>query len=150
MDILEYIKINKPEISNHKDAKESSILNQLEITINDYLTGSKINLFEEIKKIDVLLDLKNKFKTDFSQKVLNSLIKIRHGESTTYSDIAKKINSKAYRAVGSVLKNNPLPLVIPCHRVIKKDGKIGGFMGKMDEDWQINLKRSLLRIEGIL
>ena len=145
-----YIKSNKFEISNQKDAKECSILNQLENMINDYLTGNKIDLFEEIKSMDVLLDLKSKFKTDFSQKVINSLIKISPGESTTYSDLAKKINSKAYRAVGSVLRNNPLPLIIPCHRVIKKDGKIGGFMGKMDEDWQINLKRSLLRIEGFM
>jgi len=147
---LEYIKINKFEISNHKDAKESSILNQLENTINDYLMGTKIDLFEKMKSIDVLLDFKNKFKTDFSVSVINSLIKTRPGESTTYSDLAKKINSKAFRAVGSVLRNNPLPLIIPCHRVIKKDGKIGGFMGKMDEDWQINLKRSLLRIEGFM
>ena len=148
--ILEYIKINKFEVSNHKDAKECSILLQLENAINDYLTGTEIDLFEEMKSMDILLDISNLFKTDFSQKVINSLIKIRPGESTTYSDLAKKINSKAYRAVGSVLRNNPLPLIIPCHRVIKKDGKIGGFMGKMDEDWQINLKRSLLRIEGIL
>jgi len=147
---LEYIKIKKFEISNHKDAKERSTLLQLENVINDYLTGTKIDLFEEMKSIDVLLDLKNKFKTDFSVSVINALIKIRPGESTTYSALAKKVNSKAYRAVGSVLRNNPLPLIIPCHRVIKKDGKIGGFMGKMDDDWQINLKRSLLRIEGIL
>ncbi len=147
---MEYIKTNKFDISNYKDAKERSILNQLENAINDYLTGTKIDLFEEMKSMDVLLDLKNKFKSDFSQKVINSLIKIRPGESTTYSDLAKKMNSKAYRAVGSVLRNNPLPLIIPCHRVIKKNGKLGGFMGKMDEDWQINLKRSLLRIEGFM
>ena len=147
---MEYIKIKKFEIFNYKDANERSILNQLENAINDYLTGTIIDLFEEMRSMDVLLDLKNIFKTDFSQKVINSLIKIRPGESTTYYDLAKTINSKAYRAVGSVLRNNPLPLIIPCHRVIKKDGKIGGFMGKMDEDWQINLKKSLLRIEGIL
>ena len=147
---MEHIKINEFEISNHKDVKESSILSQLENAINDYLMGTKIDLFEEMKSIDVLLDISNLFKTDFSQKVINSLIKVRSGESTTYSAIAKQINSKAYRAVGGVLRNNPLPLIIPCHRVIKKNGKIGGFMGKMDEDWQINLKRSLLRIEGIL
>jgi len=147
---LAYIKTNKFEISNQKDAKERSILNQVENAINDYLTVIKIDLFEDMKSMDVLLDISNLFKTDFSRKIINSLIKIRPGESTTYSDLAKKINSKAYRAVGSVLRNNPLPLIIPCHRVIKKDGKIGGFMGKMDEDWQINLKRSLLRIEGIL
>ncbi len=135
-------------MSNHKDDKERSILLQLENAINDYLTGIIIDLFEEMKSMDVLLDLRNKFKTDFSQKVINSLIKIRPGESTTYSDIAKKINSKAYRAVGSVLRNNPLPLIIPCHRVIKQNGKLGGFMGQMDEDWGTNLKRSLLKIEG--
>ena len=147
---MEYIKINKFEISNYKDVKERSILNQLENAINDYLTGTNIDLFEEMKSIDVLIDLKNKFKTDFSVSVINSLIKTKPGESTTYSNLAKKINSKAYRAVGTVLRNNPLPLIIPCHRVIKKDGKIGGFMGKMDEDWQITLKRSLLRIEGFM
>ncbi|GAI99368.1 unnamed protein product, partial [marine sediment metagenome] len=57
---MEYIKTNKFEISNQKDAKERSILNQLENAINDYLTGIKIDLFEEMKSMDVLLDIKNK------------------------------------------------------------------------------------------
>ena len=86
----------------------------------------------------------------FSEKILNALIDIKPGELTTYSELAEKIKSKAYRAVGGVLKNNPLPLIIPCHRVIKKDGSIGGFMGKMNKAWQTNLKKNLLEIEGIL
>jgi methylated-DNA-[protein]-cysteine S-methyltransferase len=80
--------------------------------------------------------------------VLKALLKVKPGDITTYSELAKSINSKAFRAVGGVLRNNPLPLIIPCHRVIRQDRKLGGFMGHMEENWQINLKRSLLKIEG--
>ena len=73
---------------------------------------------------------------------------VNYGEITTYSDIGRNIGSKAYRAIGNVMKNNPLPLIIPCHRVIKKNGDLGGFMGKMDKVWQTNLKLNLLKIEG--
>ena len=147
-DILKYIKEIDLKISKEKSDKEQSILNQLQNSINDYLTDGKIELFEKMKDMDILLDLKKNFKSDFSEKVLHALINVKPGELTTYSELAKKINSKAYRAIGGVLKNNPLPLIIPCHRVIKKDGKIGGFMGKMNNEWQIQLKRSLLKIEG--
>jgi len=147
-DILKYIKEFDLKISKDKSDKEQSILIRLRNSINEYLTDGKIELFKKIKDMDILLDLKNNFKSDFSEKVLHALINIKPGELTTYSDLAEKINSKAYRAIGGVLKNNPLPLIIPCHRVIKKDGKIGGFMGKMNNEWQIQLKRSLLEIEG--
>ncbi len=73
---------------------------------------------------------------------------VNYGEITTYSDIGRNIGSKAYRAIGNVMKNNPLPLIIPCHRVIKKNGDLGGFMGKRDKEWQTNLKLNLLKIEG--
>ncbi|MBY9014515.1 MAG: MGMT family protein [Candidatus Lokiarchaeota archaeon] len=116
--------------------------------INAFLKDGKTDLFKSLKEIGILFDLDNTFNTPFSESVLKALLKTKPGEITTYSDLAKRINSKAYRAVGGVLRNNPLPLVIPCHRVIKKDGTLGGFMGKMDEDWQTNLKRSLLKIEG--
>ncbi len=116
--------------------------------INAYLKDGKINLFKTLKEMGISFDLDDKFNTPFSKSVLKALLKIKPGEITTYSDLAKSINSKAYRAVGGVLRNNCLPLIVPCHRVVKKDGKLGGFMGKMDEDWQTNLKRSLLKIEG--
>lgn len=73
---------------------------------------------------------------------------VKYGEIITYSDIGNKVVSKAYRAIGNVLRKNPLPLIIPCHRVIKKNGETGGFMGKMDNKWQQNLKMDLLKIEG--
>ena len=116
--------------------------------INGYLKDGKTNLFRTLKEMDISFDLDDKFNTPFSERVLKALLKIKPGEITTYSNLAKTINSKAYRAVGGVLRNNPLPLIIPCHRVIKQDGKLGGFMGKMDGDWQANLKRSLLKLEG--
>ena len=116
--------------------------------INAYLKDGKINLFKTLKEMGISFDLDDKFNTPFSKSVLKALLKIKPGEITTYSDLAKSINSKAYRAVGGVLRNNYLPLIVPCHRVVKKDGKLGGFMGKMDKDWQTNLKRSLLKIEG--
>ncbi len=149
VDILKYINEFDLKISKDKSDKEQSILTQLQYSINEYLTDGKIELFKKMKDIGILLDLKNHFKSDFSEKVLHALINIKPGELTTYSELGERINSKAYRAIGGVLKNNPLPLIIPCHRVIKKDGKIGGFMGKMNNEWQIHLKRSLLEIEGI-
>ena len=116
--------------------------------INAYLKDGKINLFKTLKEMGISFDLDDKFNTPFSKSILKALLKIKPGEITTYSDLAKSINSKDYRAVGGVLRNNCVPLIVPCHRVVKKDGKLGGFMGKMDKDWQTNLKRSLLKIEG--
>lgn len=66
--------------------------------------------------------------TDFQLRVLEETAKIPFGQTRTYSWIAKRIGSpNAQRAVGSALKNNPYPLVIPCHRVIKSTGDIGQY-----------------------
>jgi len=144
------VKEKKLKFADNNDQKESSILLEMQAIINAYLKDGKTDLFKALKEMGILFDLDDRFNTPFSESVLKALLKIKPGEITTYSDLAKIINSKAYRAVGGVLKNNPLPLIIPCHRVIKKDGTLGGFMGKMDKDWQTNLKRSLLKIEGNL
>ncbi|MHB0946290.1 MAG: methylated-DNA--[protein]-cysteine S-methyltransferase [Sedimentisphaerales bacterium] len=64
----------------------------------------------------------------FAQKVLKTCTKIPPGQTITYSELAKKAGfPKAARAVGSVLAKNKLPLIIPCHRVVRADGKIGNF-----------------------
>ena len=63
---------------------------------------------------------------------------------STYSDIAKSLGSKAYRAVGNAMANNPRPISVPCHRIIRSDGSLGGYaLG-------INKKIQLLKKEGIL
>jgi len=142
------VKAKKLKLADENDQKVFSILLEMQDIINAYLKDGKTDLFKALKEMGISFDLDDKFNTPFSESVLKALLNIKPGEITTYSDLAKSINSKAYRAVGGVLRNNPLPLIIPCHRVIKKDGKLGGFMGKMDKDWQTNLKRSLLKIEG--
>jgi methylated-DNA-[protein]-cysteine S-methyltransferase len=142
------MKDKKLKLAENNNQKGYPILLKMQNIINTYLKDGKTNLFKALKEMGISFDLDDKFNTPFSESVLKALLKIKPGEITTYSDLAKRINSKAYRAVGGVLRNNPLPLIIPCHRVIKKNGKLGGFMGKMDKDWQTNLKRSLLEIEG--
>ncbi|MBY9007966.1 MAG: MGMT family protein [Candidatus Lokiarchaeota archaeon] len=91
-----------------------------------------------------------KFKTRFSKNVIFWILNnLKYGEVISYSDIGRNINSKAYRAIGSILKNNPYPFIIPCHRVIKNNGTIGGFMGKSEESWETNLKKKILILEGL-
>jgi methylated-DNA-[protein]-cysteine S-methyltransferase len=84
-------------------------------------------------------------KKQFKDKVLTLVKQIPKGKITTYKIIANKLNSKAYRAVGSILKNNEQPLKIPCHRVIKSNGSVGGYLGKINN----NQKSKLLKKEGI-
>lgn len=91
-----------------------------------------------IKEEDLNLD----FKT-FQKKVLDEVLKIPHGNIKTYKQISKAINSRAYRAVGTAIAKNPLPLIIPCHRVIRSDLKIGNFYGGTQ------MKKEILENEGI-
>lgn len=84
----------------------------------------------------------------FAEKVYEQLKKVPKGKVTTYKKLAEQLGTKAYRAVGSVLKNNPYAPIVPCHRVVKSDGKVGGFMGKMTGE-EVAKKIVLLRNEGV-
>lgn len=86
---------------------------------------------------------------NFSAKVYQLCKKIPLGKVTTYKEMAKMMETKAYRAVGQVLKNNPFAPKVPCHRVVKSDGYIGGFKGKK-EGKEIKQKIKLLKREGIV
>lgn len=80
--------------------------------------------------------------TDFQMNVWNALLSIDYGQTVSYSHIASLIgNPKAIRAVGSAIGKNPIPIIIPCHRVINKNGSLGGFNGGM------KIKERLLAIE---
>ena len=82
--------------------------------------------------------------TDFQSKVWNELLNIPYGETRSYFDIAKAIgNEKASRAVGNANNKNPIWIIVPCHRVIGKNGKLAGYGGG------IKLKEILLNIEKI-
>jgi methylated-DNA-[protein]-cysteine S-methyltransferase len=80
--------------------------------------------------------------TAFQMQVWQALQSVPYGKTCTYSELAAMSgNSKAVRAVGSALHLNPLPIVIPCHRVLPVSGEIGGFA------WGVDAKRQLLEIE---
>ncbi len=94
------------------------------------------------KKFNLFYDMQG---TDFQKKVWNQLIKIPYGKTTSYKRIAKAVgNEKSVRAVGKALSTNPLPIIIPCHRVITSKGTIGGYSAGVD------LKSKLLELEGCL
>jgi methylated-DNA-[protein]-cysteine S-methyltransferase len=86
--------------------------------------------------------------TDFQKKVYRAIAEIPHGETRTYGWVAKKIeHPAASRAVGQALRKNPLPILIPCHRVLASSS-IGGFMGVIDPSQpELKLKQKLMSLE---
>lgn len=91
--------------------------------------------------VDVKLNV-----TPFQEKVLKQLQKIPYGETRTYGEIAKILKTSP-RAVGNACRNNPLPIIIPCHRVIAANG-IGGYDGARSGRL-LNIKYKLLEMEGV-
>ena len=84
--------------------------------------------------------------TVFQIKVWNAISKIPKGKVKTYKELARSIRKpKASRAVANACGKNPFPIKIPCHRVIRSDGRLGGYSGKGG----IKTKRKLLRSEGV-
>jgi len=66
---------------------------------------------------------------NFNEKVWKVCSKIPKGKVSTYKEIAKKLKTKAYRAVGTALNKNPNAPKVPCHRVVNSDGRVGGYAG---------------------
>ena len=79
-----------------------------------------------------------------STKVYRKLLQVPKGRVTTYGELAEAVGLKnGQRVIGMIMKNNPFPVIVPCHRVVKSDGKIGGYAyGK-------NVKSKMLTNEGI-
>ncbi len=84
----------------------------------------------------------------FTKKVYKAVLTIPLGEVRTYKWVAKKIgHPKAYRAVGQALKNNPYPLIIPCHRVVSSGGSLGGYsLGVKKKKALLNLERQIKKL----
>ncbi|MDX1707484.1 MAG: methylated-DNA--[protein]-cysteine S-methyltransferase [Desulfobacterales bacterium] len=95
------------------------------------------------QKFDVAMQLKG---TDFQITVWRQLQKIPFGETASYGDVARAIDRpKAYRAVGNANNKNPIPLIIPCHRVVASDGKLAGFGGGIwRKRWLLDHEKSLM------
>jgi len=86
--------------------------------------------------------------TKFQWKVLNVTVKIPLGTTRSYKWVAQKVGSpRAVRAVGQALRRNPYPVIIPCHRVIKEDGSLGGYAGGSGERKAklLGLEREILK-----
>ena len=105
----------------------------LRTVFDEYFSGDR-------KAFDLPLKLSG---TDFQVQVLEELLRIPYGETASYGEIAERIGRpKAVRAVGAANGRNPLPIVVPCHRVIGSHGDLTGFGGGLDT------KAALLRLEA--
>lgn len=103
-----------------------------------YFDGEKI-VFSDILYLPSL--------SPFTKKVLHQCKKIPYGTTITYKELSIRCGANnSFRAVGGALKRNPLPIIIPCHRVIGSDGSLTGYMGTKG----LEIKRSLLKLEGII
>lgn len=115
------------------DTEETSLIKETYKQIEEYLLGNR-------KKFIVPIKLKG---TEFQKKVWNALLEIPYGETMSYKKIAEKIgNPKACRAVGMANHNNPIAIIVPCHRVIGSNRKLVGYAGGLD------IKQKLLEIES--
>lgn len=112
---------------------ESATLDLAERELQEYFAGKR-------RVFDVPIKPHG---TDFQMVVWKALKEIPYGETCSYLDIARNIGKeKACRAVGRANHHNPLPIFIPCHRVVGKDGSLTGYAGGLD------MKRHLLQLEG--
>lgn len=119
-----------------KFAAHNPLLGQITSAILDYFKGRSFDPPWDV------MDM-NKF-TPLQKAVLYKTAGIPYGQVRSYRDIAKAINHPgAYRFVGTTLANNPYPILIPCHRVIRSDGKIGQFGGGAA------LKKQLIELESL-
>ena len=84
--------------------------------------------------------------TEFQKKVYLELLNVPSGQTISYGELARRIGCACPQAVGQALKINPFAPYVPCHRVIRSDGKAGGYFGKTDGD-MIDIKCMLLESE---
>lgn len=112
--------------------KETQFLKQCAVQLEEYFSGKR-----KIFDIPILLQ-----GTKFQVRVWEALLKIPYGEVRSYQELAHLIgNIKACRAVGMANSQNPIPIVIPCHRVVGKNGRMIGYAGGIDK------KEFLLKLE---
>ncbi|MFS7411422.1 methylated-DNA--[protein]-cysteine S-methyltransferase [Carnobacterium maltaromaticum] len=135
--ITNIIFVNEEEDLTIKKVTTGPFGKQLALELERYFSG-------ELKKFTVPLSLQ--VGTTFQQHVWQALQNVPYGSTQSYADIAVAIeNPKAVRAIGQANRNNPLPIVIPCHRIIGKNGSMTGYSGASEIG--IAKKRYLLALE---
>ena len=104
--------------------------------LDEYFAGKR-------QHFDVATD--TRFLPEYNRVVLEKLARVEYGTTTTYGTLAAQTgNPRAARAVGTVMHRNPIPIILPCHRVIGASGSLTGYAGGLD------LKERLLRLEGAI
>ena len=117
-----------------KNAAAQKILSATKKQLEQYFAGKRT-------AFDIPLDLEG---TDFQQLAWRALCRIPFGKTISYGDQAKYIKKpKAFRAVGSANGKNPIPIIVPCHRVVAGDGSLGGY------SLGLKMKKQLLALEGV-
>ena len=117
---------------------QPGLLPDLQAKIVAYYAGKRV-------RFDAALDLDGL--TEFRQAVLRACARIAYGVTRTYSELAAEVGSPAAsRAVGGAMAHNPIPLIVPCHRVVAVGGRLGGFSA----EGGLATKTRMLQLEGIL
>ena len=121
-------------LKENEKIKETPLLIETEKQLTEYFNKTRT-------KFDLPLDPQG---TDFMKRVWKELIQIPYGETRTYKQIAQKIgNEKASRAVGMANNKNPIPIIIPCHRVIGANNKLVGYaLGLDKKEFLLDLEKS--------
>lgn len=130
--IIKIVEVKEP-ITNTND----ELLNRVIRELNEYFIGKR-------KDFSFLVELTG---TEFEKTVLKHLMDVDYGNLISYSKLAENIKSKTYaRAVARVVANNQLLIIVPCHRVVRKDGYIGGFrLGEESKRYLLNLEKKFAK-----
>jgi methylated-DNA-[protein]-cysteine S-methyltransferase len=127
---LSGLSFSKPE---RMSLRKGTIPKDLKDDLQNYFNGNIVKFNQRVKFL---------IGTEFEKSVWRTIKNIPFGETRTYKWVAQKIGKpSAMRAVGRALSKNPLPIIIPCHRVIESDGTLGGYSSGID------IKRRLLELE---
>ena len=123
-------------------SEELKLICMAKAQIAEYLAGKR-------KSFSVPIRMEG---TEFRKKVWNELLKIPYGATITYKELAQRIGSpNACRAVANACGANPLPILIPCHRVIASGSKLGGYTGGIDiKQALIELEETVTRADGAI
>jgi len=128
------VRSNAKQVATAKDASAQAISLKTKKQLEQYFAGRRTSF-------DVALDLVG---TEFQVQAWRALCRIPFGKTISYGQQAANIKKpKAFRAVGSANGKNPIPIIVPCHRVVAGDGSLGGY------SLGLRMKKQLLALEGV-
>lgn len=130
---VDFVSENTVQLDEINNENEKIIIKKCKSELEEYFNGKR-------KKFD--LDIKFVNGTEFQKNVWNELCKVNYGETLSYKEVAERIGKpNAYRAVGGANNKNPIAIIVPCHRVIGKNGAMVGYADGIDK------KEFLLKLE---